>query len=378
VLVLYAFILLLASSAQADALPLWLPEGIRSQITDHSPSNLYLCDPYCEPIGEFATDHEFKSTCSADLLKEASLPKNRSKLQVLLDTNQFLTADPADEHTAEKVSKAPQMAKTEKPPQEKAQEQKKEQAEAGDTVAPTEESAGDVPVFLGAHLDALFGATSLNTSSNTDVASDALTHGIVGGGLNVETRDLTNFAGGNVSASLDVSARDSLGQKSKESTSNQSWSSQQFRLLLDGTWAQPKSHWKLGLILEGFEDNENSDPDTAVAFSSEYTWFSIGAEVTYKKTTLKVFKSVFNSTQDVDQYRGTQVTSSRTAFELDSCLGLGKILSGGLDLCGVGLLSFVNVDGSGTPLQPVFTTDPSYKYTSWATGIQLKLWGISL
>jgi hypothetical protein len=249
----------------------------------------------------------------------------------------------------------------------------------GSTTEPEEESPDrDIPIVLGAHLDAGLGATSLSTTGNTDIASDAQTHLIIGGGLDGEARNLADLWGGTIGVGIDLSAWGAVSEKSKTAITGQTWGTQIARGLISGLWRPNHSSWRAGLLLEGRYESDSTSPETAQAFSTKYFWGSGGVTLGYGKTDLKLLQSVYNSTQDPDQYRGTAVSSSRLMLELSSCKSLFGLLGGEFDLCGVGSYSKLSVTGSGTPVDPVFTVNPTYSYSAWTAGIQFKLAEISL
>jgi hypothetical protein len=375
--------------AFADPVPAWLPQALRAQIaqlptarSSDSLATVFICDPYCETVGEFYSRTEFKPT-SKDFLKKAARSENLAHLKLVIAPVTITEGDPEQTHEAEEVSgQAEGLSSSGNPEKYSSPESAKgatsERVEDGDQL--------DTPLLIGLHFDALAGATSLSTGAAgnqnqgqqyTDTGSDAQTHGILGGGLDFEAKDVFDLGSGAVDFDGDLSYWGSVGQKSKENT-GQSWSTQSYRALLGLNWAKPQSRWHLGLLLEGRQQSDNSSPDTALAFTSKYLWISAGAQIQYRKTTLRVLQSVINSSQDVDQYRGASISSSRLGVELESCKGLASILKGEFDICGLGGIGDMHVSGQGTPLQPVFVTNPTYSYFSWSAGLEFKIAGISL
>jgi hypothetical protein len=227
------------------------------------------------------------------------------------------------------------------------------------------------------------GATSLTTGSAgdvthyTDLASDAKAHGIFGGGLDFGMQDVTTFWHGFFDMAVDVSYWGSIGQSSSLATAGQVRSTQVLRAEIEGLWHRDESRWKFGLIIDGRQENDNSSPDTADSFSTKYLWISPGFHIQYAKTTLKLIKSVYSSTLDIDQYRGTSVSSSNLVLNLESCRKLAKIVKGEFDICGLADYQILKVNGAGTPAQPVFVTSPTYSYSSWSLGVEFKLLGIT-
>jgi hypothetical protein len=376
-------------TVSADPIPPWFPSALRSQLAQlpaahqaDPQATVFLCDPYCETVGEFYSRAEFKPS-SKGFMKEASKAENLAHLRLVVSPEAIIQSDPAQTHEAEEIPKQAEGLSSSGSPEEIAA------AESKTDSSPATRGEGrqlETPLLIGLHLDALVGATSLSTGAiangnsgqqYTDTASDAQTHGILGGGLDFRAKNIFTLWNGGVDFDGDVSYWASVGQRSKEST-GQSWNTQTFRALLGGIWSKEQSPWRFGLLLEGRQDSDNSSPDTALAFSSKYLWISLGWQIQYRKTTLRILQSVVNSSQDVDQYRGTSISSSRLGVELESCKALAGILKGEFDICALGNISDVQVNGEGAPLQPVFVTNPMYTYFTWSAGLEFKIAGISL
>lgn len=235
----------------------------------------------------------------------------------------------------------------------------------------------EFPLYLGAHLDGQLGATSLSTSANTNTDSSAQIHGILGGGVTFDVENFTTFSQGDVSTSIDVSFLAAVGQK-PATGSAQTWNTQIFRTLAHGLWQPRRSKWTFGLLLDGTLQSDATSTDTAILFSTTYIWGSLGLHFQYKKYYIQFFQSIVNSTQDIAQYRGTQLSSGKTSVEGSACFPLAGVVRSEFDACVVGSMSLINVRGSGTPVQPVFTTDPNHEYLTWRAGLQFRLIGFAI
>lgn len=372
--------------AQAAPLPSWLPKELQVSIsklpsgkTSEPCGMLYYCDPYCETIGEFFS-RTFYQAVSSEMTMDAGKEENLSHLRFLANPDVSLL-DPRQSHDAEEISGEVEALDRSGDPKNLEEARSELESERKEKLESDAESSSrrrsTSIVDLGAHLDTFFGSTTLSTSGNTDTASDAQLHALFGGGLLFSLKKVSQVRGGEIDLGIGLDYWNASGEKSRL-LSGQTWSSVMFQERAGIYWHRPESRWSFGFLLDGRQEVDSFVPDTAVGFSTKYIWVSPGIEIRYLRSSFRLLKSIFSSVQDVADYRGTSVSSSRTSLEGESCALLAHPFKADFEVCGLGELGFVSVQGTGNPSQPVFSQQSNYTYRNWQIGIEFKLEGFRL
>jgi hypothetical protein len=140
------------------------------------------------------------------------------------------------------------------------------------------------------------------------------------------------------------------------------------------TWKKSASRWAFGLESGFRQDRLSITPELPSAFSTLSRYAYLGARIQSPWARLEVFKSVFSSTQDSADFRGTQVSSSWLAMVLSREIYQRKFASGaGLGFGAFTGLGLVSQAGSGAALSRVLTPNPEHRYLNWSGGISLSL-----
>jgi hypothetical protein len=348
--------------------PSWLPSELKKQLDDIPPlapgsplGEVYSCDPYCEYLGSFtAAPGAGKISYKGEL---ALTKEQEESLKIHLDKFAVAKQKQAEEKLA--AQKAAADAKA---------------AEAADAEAKANANAesqgqnleGGLPIRLGIYLDALFSSTSVTTQSNTDQDSDIASHPQVGGGFTLDVDQVAHLFNGSLSLGGDFNYWMALSPKASEAIPSETWSSYEIRGLFSAIIHPKKSKFQYGLLLEARELNYSANPDLGITFSSKYLWGSVGVQVQYNTTRLRILKSVYSAVDDIAPYRGTAESSGLTDFQLSSCLPLAQFFGGIFSTCGVAELEKYSINGTGETLQPAYTQNPTYNYSSFKVGLELR------
>jgi hypothetical protein len=345
----------LTCSAFADDVPEKLMTLLRSRSYDlvapkASVAEVFLCDLYCDYLTTLSLDDKDSPTF------QAKPPVEWSKLQGDLKMTWIKSAFAATDGAAS--GGASTMG-------------------SGGSGKTTEETTD---TYISVELGALIGKRSLSTTANTDTESDAKTRPMGHFGMGFDLDELIKGKARSWGFMSEFDYDGAFSETSKNADPTRSSSFNRFDLLLGMAWRparevpeKKKSPWTFKLYVETQYDIFNTAPNTPLGFSSNYLMAGPGASARYKETELRISKSIFGLVQDSDDFRGTTITGGFFHVSLQSCLDLVEVSNTFLQACPNAYLMTTSVNGSGTPVQPVLTTNPSYSYTEYGIGINLRL-----
>ncbi len=219
-----------------------------------------------------------------------------------------------------------------------------------------------------------FGGRGWSTSANNEQDIGASTLFAVGGELSVRTPAffyITQYA---PIFDLSYHLLHSFGEKVSAQDSTRTTNALHWELDVRGLLFARPDPMMFSLIGAYRQYSLNTSPATSRGFSFLDTeiLLGIGAKVT-PYIQVDVLKSISGSSVDAVQTRGTAVNSSMLSLRVTGCQAYFDTPPYGVNFCVFGNVDLWNQTGQGTPVQPIYTQNPSYSSVSWMVGIKLEL-----